>query len=137
MRTGLGDWLGRIFNEPVDHPHNAYLELLIDTGIIGFCCVVPIFWIMLRRSMSLFLDRSDPIFEAAGGCASALILALLFAGFAAQTFFPREGEAGMWAAVGVALRVWVEREHQRLSLSSEAGLSHLGAEEEKPFPQLV
>jgi hypothetical protein len=61
----------------------------------------------------LFLDRSDILYEAAGGAALALLLALLLASFGAQTLYPREGVVGMWAAIGVALRVSVERERKR------------------------
>jgi hypothetical protein len=41
------------------------------------------------------------------GC--ALVLALLIAGMGSQTFYPREGALGIWAAIGITLRVWVER----------------------------
>jgi O-antigen ligase len=98
--------LREIFN----HPHNAYLEMLFDNGIFGLLCVLPIYLIFLRKCISLFRDRQDVLLTAAGGVGLALVLALLVAGVGAQTLYPREGVLGMWAALGVALRVWVERE---------------------------
>jgi len=32
-----------------------------------------------------------------------------------QTFYPREGSVGMWAAIGLLLRVWVERKKSRMT----------------------
>jgi hypothetical protein len=42
--------------------------------------------------------------------ALALILALLVAAFGSQTFYPREGAVGMWAAIGLMLRLMVEKQ---------------------------
>lgn len=131
IRTGTASVLadeGEIFS----HPHNAYLEMLLDNGVIGLVLVVPIYWIVARRSVSLFVDRSSPLFEGAGGVAVALLFALLFAGIGAQTFYPREGMVGMWAAIGVAMRVWDERE-----LARAGGESTLfGIDGEKGSPRL-
>lgn len=111
--TGLAAYVTEKLNDSFPHPHEAYLEMLLDNGIVGFLCIVPIFFIALKRSISLFLDRSEKQYEAVGGAALALVLALLFASFGAQTLYPREGVVGMWAAVGVALRVWENRRRKQ------------------------
>jgi O-antigen ligase len=113
IRTGLRDWARDVLEDQFDHPHEAYLEMLLDNGVVGFLCIVPIFFIVLKRSAGLFLDRSDVLYGAAGGAALALVLALLIAGFGAQTLYPREGVVGMWAAIGIALRVSLERQRMR------------------------
>ena len=109
-RTGLTysiymEYGGELF----PHPHNAYLELLLDNGIVGFVPVILLFSVMLKRSMSLLLDGRSQVFVAIGGATTALILALLVASIGSQTFYPREGAVGMWCAIGLMLRVWVER----------------------------
>jgi len=111
QRTGLSTWLIDNLGEEFGHPHNAYLEYLFDNGILGFLCAMPVFGLLLTLSFSLFCDRGDILYGVSGGVALALLLSLLIAGFGAQTLYPREGVVPMWAALAVALRVWVQREN--------------------------
>ena len=119
QRTGLTEYIWRVLHDEFPHPHEAYLEILIDDGIIGFLCVMPIYFILMKRSASLFLDRSDVLYHAVGGVAFSLVLALFLAAFGAQTFYPREGVVGMWAALGVALRVSVDRSRRQYEWGDE------------------
>lgn len=128
VRTGLYEWLLVELGEEFRHPHNAYLEMLLDNGLVGFFCVMPFYALIFFRTTGLFLDRDDHLFEAAGGVALALLLALLIGSLGAQTLYPREGVVGMWAAIGIALRVWVERE--RMADGEESGMATEGAEDE-------
>jgi O-antigen ligase len=105
-RTGLAAFLWDEFRESFPHPHNAYLELLLDNGWVGFLLVVPFYLAVLARSFTLFSSR-PPFCAAIGGVASSLLLALLTASFGSQTFYPREGSVGMWCAIGLMLRVHV------------------------------
>lgn len=110
-RTGLHDWIEEnkgsdpTLSGGFSHPHNAYLEMLFDNGILGFLCVAPIFFYAFTRSLGLFLRANDLLFVAAGGVSTALVLALLISAMGSQTFYPRIGCFGMWAAIGVAWRV--------------------------------
>lgn len=110
-RTGLKQ---RIFDEypgeAFPHPHNAYLEALLDYGTVGFAAVMGLFLLLLSTSIRLFRSPGDTLFCAAGGASCALLLALFVASFGGQTFYAREGSVGMWAAVGIMLRVSVERQ---------------------------
>jgi O-antigen ligase len=108
-RTGLQSFLWEKFGESFPHPHNAYLEMLLDNGWIGFLIVMPFYLIVLWHSISLFRDSRSPVFVAIGGVTCALVLALLVASIGSQTFYPREGAVGMWCAIGLMLRVYVER----------------------------
>jgi O-antigen ligase len=110
QRTGLSQQCLVEYGEVFGHPHNAYLEFLLDNGMLGFLVGMPLFALLLRRNFQLFRDRDDVIFEVAGGVGLCLLMALLIAGIGAQTFYPREGVVPMWAALAVALRVWVQRE---------------------------
>lgn len=107
QRQGIADWVRSNLGEVFNHPHNAYLEFLLDNGILGFLCGMPIYWMLLRRCGSTFLNRDSMLVEAAGGVGLCLLMALLISGLGAQTFYPREGVVGMWASLGVALRMWV------------------------------
>lgn len=123
IRTGIyrrimDDYQG---GETFPHPHNAYLEMLLDNGLIGFLCVIPFYLVLIWHSFRVLLDRSDPLFAAVGGACFSLIMALLIASMGSQTFYPREGSVGMWAAIGLLLRVSVERSRSRAWGSSLFG----------------
>jgi O-antigen ligase len=108
-RTGLADRLWQEYRESFPHPHNAYLEMLLDNGWVGLLLVLPFYIVVLYHGISLFRDSRSPVFVSAGGVACALVLALLVASVGSQTFYPREGSVGMWCAIGLLLRVYVER----------------------------
>lgn len=109
QRTGLAKFLLEELHESFPHPHNAYLEMLLDNGWVGFALVMPFYVTILLLGGRLLLDSRSPVFVAAGGAALALVLALLIAAIGSQTFYPREGAVGMWCIIGLMLRVWVER----------------------------
>jgi O-antigen ligase len=112
-RTGLAD-----LEYAGGHPHNAYLELLLDSGLLGFGVVMAFYVTILFKALRLFLDSRSSVFVAAGGTALALVLAQLVGGMGAQTFYPREGSVGMWCALMLMLRVWVERSRASSPLST-------------------
>lgn len=122
------------FGELFPHPHNAYLQLLLDNGILGFIPVVLFYFLALKYSMSLFRDSSSPVFIAIGGMSLSLIIALLVASMGSQSFYPREGAVGMWCAIGIMLRVYVER--QRASVR-DAATSDDGSDIDKRWWQRI
>ncbi len=109
--TGLQDFLWTELREGFPHPHNAYLEMLLDNGFVGLVLVLPFYLVVVAKGFSVFRDARSPVFPAAGGVMISLVLALLVAALGSQTFYPREGSVGMWCAIGLLLRV--ERERAR------------------------
>ncbi|PKF61436.1 polymerase [Psychromonas sp. psych-6C06] len=95
--------------EMFPHPHNAYLEWLQDNGFIGAFPVFLFYLILLKYAWALFRDDSEKIYVVTGGMALSLLLAFLIASTGSQTFYPREGAVGMWVAIGILLRVYIER----------------------------
>lgn len=116
------------YGEVFPHPHNAYLQLLLDSGLLGFIPVLLFYLLILKYSMSLFRDSTSPVFIAAGGISLSLVIALLVASMGSQSFYPREGSVGMWCAIGIMLRVYVER--QRI-LAQETATSDDGSDIDK------
>jgi len=89
------------------HPHNMYLETLLDNGIIGSVPILILFIVMAVRSARLFAT-TNRLYSAVGGMALALVLTQLFGGISGQHVYPLEQTVGMWAAMFLTLRVYVE-----------------------------
>ena len=109
QRTGIALFLWEEFGELFPHPHNAYLQLVLDNGVFGAFPVFLFFLIVVKYSVTLFRDSRSPEFIAVGGVTLSLVLALLVASIGSQSFYPREGSVGMWCAIGLMLRVYVQR----------------------------
>jgi O-antigen ligase len=118
-RTGIVAYASTVLAEDFGHPHNAYLEWLLDNGIVGFVPVVLFYIVALYHALRLFCDRRSGLFMTAGGTAAAHILALLGASMGSQSFYPIEGTIGMWCAIGIMLRVSVNRTKALAVLAAE------------------
>jgi O-antigen ligase len=69
-RTGVTDQLMLELDEPFPHPHNMYLETLLDNGILGSTPIFLFWGMMLFYSARLF--RSDNrLYTAVGGLSLA------------------------------------------------------------------
>jgi O-antigen ligase len=128
LRTGIASYLYDAYGELFPHPHNAYLELLLDNGVIGFVIVMSFYVVILFYSIALFLDRQSPSCSAIGGVSAALILGLLMSSMGSQTFYPREGWVCMWCAMMLMLRVRTERRR----LAGRAALAAAASTPVKP-----
>jgi O-antigen ligase len=115
-RTGLSALLSEEPGEPgPGNPHNAYLEMLLDNGWIGLAVALALFGYIVANSFSLTRDGRSPLFVAIGGVTSSLVIAQLAGSITGQSFYPREGTLGMWCAIGLMLRVSVERARAAVS----------------------
>ena len=114
IRAGVQENLRRAYGEAeaVGEPHNMYLETLLDNGILGSTLIFLFWGIMVIYSGRLFRGN-DPLYSAVGGLTLALILAQLFAGIGSQHFYPSESTLGMWAAMFLSLRIYLDRNRIR------------------------
>ena len=88
-------------------PHNMYLETLLDNGMLGSIPILSLFAVMVAYSARLF--RSDNgLCSSVGGLALSLMLAQLVAGIGSQHIYPEESTLGMWAAMFLSIRVYIE-----------------------------
>ncbi|HUU17736.1 MAG TPA: O-antigen ligase family protein [Sedimentisphaerales bacterium] len=113
VRTGLQETLEKELDvwDAVTHPHNAYLEILLDNGLIGFVIIIGLHMVIWVYSARLFVDRTDPLYTAAGGIALALLTGHLVSNMGGQYFYPDNIDLGLWCAIGVMLRLYVARIH--------------------------
>lgn len=102
--SGVAEYCAIQLEDPFPHPHNAYLEWMLDSGVIGLLLILPFYGFVLINSSKLF-RHSDGLASAAGGMALSLVCAELVGGMGAQTFYPRESTVVMWALMGIMVRV--------------------------------
>lgn len=114
-RTGLTEYLLREYgeSEAVAHPHNMYLQTLIDNGILGSIPFFLLIALIVVYSAGLFRSNNR-LYAAVGGLALALMLAHLVNGLAGEFYYPREHTLGVWAAMFLMLRVYVEEKRARV-----------------------
>jgi len=89
------------------HPHNMYLEMLLDAGILGLIMTMPLYLGALLIAVKLFANRHDPTVSAIGGAALACVISTLICGLGAHTLYPRDISAGMFAIMGIAARTYL------------------------------
>ncbi|MBI1194378.1 MAG: hypothetical protein GC138_00825 [Gammaproteobacteria bacterium] len=109
QNSGLSTFLAVELKEPFPHPHNAYLRLLIDAGVIGAVPIFYMFILFLKMSYRLFKSGGDKVSVSIGGMTLAMIISQLVAGVGSQNFFPTEGTFGMWAFIGMMSRCYIDR----------------------------
>ncbi len=120
-RTGLTQYLGDALGEPFPHPHNMYLESLLDNGIVGSLPIFLCWGMVLVYSVGLFRSPNR-LYSAVGGFGFASVFIQLLAGMGAQHFYPLESTVGTWAAMFLVLRVRVEETGAQLGPASVNGL---------------
>ncbi len=113
ITSGLFDYLLNVYGESFPHPHQAYLQILLDNGFVGFFMFMPFFFYVAWISIPALLNRNDPLICAVGCVTFCLLFSLLIGAFGGQTFYPREGAAGLWAAMGLMLRIHVNLRRAR------------------------
>jgi len=134
-RTGVKEWLLNNYgqSEAVAHPHNMYLETLLDNGILGSLPFWSLFVLGAIYSARLFRSNNR-LHSAVGGLALALILTSLIGGLSGQHYFPQEHTMGIWAAMFLSLRVYVE-EKREASCVNSAGL-YMSVDRQGRWPHL-
>jgi O-antigen ligase len=113
-RTGLANQLMTQLGESFPHPHNMYLETLLDNGILGSMPIL-VFWLLMVIYSAQLFRNSDPLCSAVGGLSLALTLAQLFGGVGGQSIYPRESTLGTWVAMFLSLRVYVEQKRVQIA----------------------
>ena len=123
-RTGLQFHIGQQTGDyAFPHPHNMYLETLLDNGILGSLPIFVLWAILVTYSGRLFMSNNN-LCAAVGGLALALMLAQLFGGIGSQHVYPRESLVGTWAAMFLMLRAYVEQKKaQRDLIDSNVSLN--------------
>lgn len=87
------------------HPHNAYIEQLLDSGFIGL--LVTLTFLLLPPCLGLTVGRgADPLVRAAATMGLIGAGTLLVMGVSGQTFYPREGIFLVLCVYGLMVRAY-------------------------------
>ncbi len=90
---GIGFW---------SHPHNAFLMVLLDMGIVGGIIVFSFFWVIVRDSIRLFRqENGDEYTTLVAGFCLAFVVTALVSGMFACTLYPAQDNALEWCAIGL------------------------------------
>ncbi len=105
QRTGITLMLVVHYDEVFPHPHNAYLELIFDNGIVLAVPVFLMFFLLLYWSLKMIKKTEPTAHQITGGVLASILIALLVASFGSQSFYPKEGAMALWCAVALMLKV--------------------------------
>jgi hypothetical protein len=89
--------------EIIDHPHNMYLELILDSGLIGFTIVIGAFINMfLRVSKVIRFNEGNKLNEYYYGILVSLICFFL-SGMTGRSLFPMLPNSFFWVVLGILI----------------------------------
>jgi O-antigen ligase len=95
---------------PVGHPHNAYLEALLDMGVIGLGLLLAFYWHVWRGFRSLGSNAYlSPELRGLFQGATACLLAFLVTGMSGSSLKPTGEFAYLWLAIGMMYGVLARR----------------------------
>jgi O-antigen ligase len=108
-RSGLALWLWENKREVFPHPHNAYLTLLLDNGIIISIPILLFFFLMFKYSYSLFRDKRNLLYIIAGSVGLCHLLANIIGFVGQQSFYPYTSSTSLWCSMGLVMAVHLAR----------------------------
>lgn len=87
---------------PVSHPHSAYLEALLDTGIIGFGLMLAYYIHVWRGFRALGSNAYlTPELRAFFQGATAALVCFFITGWVGSSFRPESEFCFLWVAIGI------------------------------------
>jgi O-antigen ligase len=91
------------------HPHNAYLEVMLDSGLLGLAVCIAIILAILRVGHTLIRVREDPVTMGAGFLALIAVASICIAGLTNGGFYPRQDTLPNLVAIAAACAVYRSR----------------------------
>jgi O-antigen ligase len=111
LRSGVSLELWRNYEASMTagHPHNAYLELMFDVGLLGALIMLSLYFISARKAYRMFKD-TELLPRLVGATGIAWVTSYLISGVTASTFYPNEGSIFVWAVMGMVISIGL-RQH--------------------------
>jgi O-antigen ligase len=122
QRTGIVERLNTELRiTTFGHPHNAYLQLFIDTGIVGIIIIGMFYWILFRNSVRAFRQPRNETEYVIASIVIAFFVVNLAASLGSQSFYPKQGATLFWIAIGLALAWFTNESPEPEQASAPAG----------------
>jgi O-antigen ligase len=86
-----------------DHPHCAYLEILLDGGVIGLLVCLLLLARVLVSSVALLRLREDRLLSVLGAVATAAVITELSVGVTGSSFYAHQSTVPMLSVMGAAM----------------------------------
>jgi O-Antigen ligase len=84
------------------HPHNMYLEMVLDSGLIGLAIILSLFALLLKKAyLGLKMSKKSPFNEYQVAVMTSLVC-FLISGLTDRTFFPDEINGYLWIITAMA-----------------------------------
>ncbi len=87
----------------IHHPHNMYLELVLDAGLIGLFVLVPFFVLFLKKTWRTLRKPSEPSLKESTYAVTVGLLCYLMSGMTDRTVFPDLQNCYLWIVLGLAV----------------------------------
>jgi O-antigen ligase len=101
------------------HPHNWYLGILLDMGLLGFCAMMYLFYRLSRKFISLGVESSLPIVIQNFFSGAFVSLVALLAYYVTNGFWwPEPEQTFFWFTLGFAFAYWTRPQLSGLGPSS-------------------
>ena len=99
---------------PAQHPHNLFLEVLLDVGIVGFLAFIVLYTKYWRGFRALSRDDGlSPTLRVYFAGAAAALMALLVMGVSNGHFMPAPEQTLFWFSLGMLFGHWKRLPHPR------------------------
>jgi len=86
------------------HPHNSYLEILLDAGLFGLIVCLTALGAFFRAGLKLMRAPGDPMLQAVGTVAVIGVVTELTVGMAGSSFFPTQSTVPYLCCWACAMR---------------------------------
>ncbi|WP_426424230.1 O-antigen ligase family protein [Bradyrhizobium genosp. A] len=88
---------------PVGHPHNAYLGVLLDMGLVGVAVVTAFFWSAWAMFRRLAKNHGDPQWRGVFQGGVVCLICLAVQGLTDDRLVPTYPQVVLWLCYGLAL----------------------------------
>ncbi|HXV61389.1 MAG TPA: O-antigen ligase family protein [Vicinamibacteria bacterium] len=87
----------------VRHPHNMFVELLLDAGVVGFTILMAFLFVVLWKLKQSLQISTDPAMAEHLRGALVALGSYLVAGLTGRSLFPQLGNSFFWIVLGLAI----------------------------------